>query len=243
MPGMNSDIEFSLEELESIFGEDSAEAQPQDQDVDSTQAQGAEKNESVETTKAFAHRLKAKTEEAVAAERERIAKDLGYESYADMQKQKEAKLLEDNGLDAKDVAPVVEKLVEERLKNDPRMKELDGYRERQMQEFAKRELEEIKKLTNGEVTSLEQVPADVIEDWKKTGSLKKSYIALHGEELIVKARATAPKGDTTHLQSPSSAPPAPSETRLLTEEEKRVWRIFNPGMSEEELNKKTVKKE
>lgn len=238
----NSDIEFSLEELESIFGENSAEAQPQETDIDSTPAQGTEQN-SVETTKAFAHRLKEKTEAAVAAERERIAKDMGYENYEAMQKSKEAKLLEDSGLNPEDVGPTVEKIVEERLKNDPRMKELEGYRERQMQEFAKKELEELNHLTNGEITKLEQVPKDVLDDWKKTGSLKKSYIALHGEELIVKARTQSPKGTTTHLQSPTSAPPAPSEMRLLTEEEKRVWRIFNPGMSEEELNKKTIKKE
>lgn len=237
-----SEMDFSLEDLEALLNEDSAASQPQETDDASSQAQGAKSTEdSIETTKAFAHRLKAKTEEAVVAERERIAKDMGYESYEAMQKSKEAKLLEDSGLNSEDVAPVVEKLVEERLKNDPRMKELDGYRERQMQEFAKRELEEIKKLTNGEVTSIDQIPSDVIEDWKKSGSLKKSYITLHGEELIVKARSSAPKGTTTHLQNPAGAPPTPTGTRPLTAEEKKVWKTFYPRMSEEELNKKMVK--
>lgn len=239
-----SDVEFSIDELEAMFNENSSESQPTENSNASTQAQGVEKEivtpDNVETTKVFAHRLKEKTEKAVAEERERIAKDLGYESYNDMQKRKEVKILEDSGLNPDDVSPVVDKIVEERLKNDPRMKELDGYRERQMQEFAKSELEEIKKLTGGEITSMSQVPSDVLEDWKKSGSLKKSYIALHGEELIVKARASATKGSTSHLQPTFGSAPQASKVRPLTNAEKDAWRKFFPNMTDEELNKKTT---
>lgn len=241
MPGTNGDMDLSLEELEALFKEEPEATPPQQIDDASAKTPGA--GDSMESTKAFAHRLKEKTESAIVAERERIAKELGYESYDELQKSKEKKMLEDNGLNSDDVAPVVDKIVEERLKNDPRMKELDNYREQQMKEFANKELEEIKTLTNGEVTSMEQIPKDVLEDWKKSGSLKKSYIALHGEELIVKARTIAPKATTTHLQSPGGAPPQPSEFRLLTDEEKKIWKIFNPSMTEEELNKKQIKKE
>lgn len=240
-------LDFSLEELESLFNDEVPESQPEGQQTDPTQTQGAEKEQvtpdNVETSKVFAKRLREKTEKAVAEERERIAKELGYESYSTMQKQKESRMLEESGLNPEDVSPVVDKIVEERLKNDPRMKELDSYRERQMKEFAKKELEQIKELTGGTVTSMDQIPEDVLEHWKTSGSLKKSYIALHGEELIAQARRSAPRPSTNHLQSPSGSPPTPSDVRPLTDEEKKVWKLFNPQMSEEELNKKTVKKE
>lgn len=244
---MEGELDFTLEELESLFKEEAPESQPEDDKNGSAQAQGVSKEEitpeNVETSKVFAKRLREKTEKAVAEERDKIAKDLGYENYADMQKHRESKILEDSGLNPDDVSPVVDKIIEERLKNDPRMKELDGYRQRQMQEFAKKELEEIKELTGGTITSMDQIPADVLEDWKKTGSLKKSYISLHGEELIVQARKSVPKPSTSHLQSPSGSPPAPTDVRPLTAEEKKIWKIFNPRMSDEELDKKTIKKE
>lgn len=239
------ELDFSLEELESLFSEESAESQPQSDESDSAQAQGVGKEhvtlDNMETSKVFSQRLKAHAAKEVAAERERIAKDLGYESYEDMQKHRESKILEDSGLNPNDVSPVVDKIVEERLKNDPRMKELASYRERQMQEFAKKELEELKQLTNGAITSMDQIPKDVLEDWQKTGSLKKSYISLHGEELILKARTQAPKASTSHLQSPGGTPPQSSGTRPLTEEERRIWKMFNPKITDEELNQKTIK--
>lgn len=244
MPG-NDDLDYSLEELDALFADDDSSQEDtspaNDEGTAHSASQQVEKD--VEKTQAFAHRLREKTDKAVAEERERIAKDMGYESYEAMQKRKEAKLLEDSGLNPDDVSPVVEKLVEERLKNDPRLKELEGYRERQMQEFAKKELNELNKLTGGDITSLDQVPQDVLDDWKKTGSLKKSYIALHGEELIVKARTNATKSTTSHLQSGGGTPPPPATERPLTADEKAAWRVFYPGISEEELNKKTVKKE
>lgn len=246
MPGEDA-LNLTLDELEALFSSEVPESRPEEQGNVSTPAQGVSKEEitpeNVETTKVFAKRLREKTEKAVAEERERIAKELGYDSYDAMQKRKESKMLEESGLDPEEVSPVVDKIIEERLKNDPRMKELDSYRQKQMQEFAKQELEQIKELTGGAVTTMEQIPSDVLEHWKTSGSLKKSYITLHGEELIAQARRVAPKPSTTHLQSPSGSPPTPSDVRPLTAEEKKVWKLFNPQMSEEELNKKTIKKE
>lgn len=244
MPGKD-DLDYSLEELDALFADDDSSQKDTSPANDEGTAHPAPQpvEKDVEKTQAFAHRLREKTDKAVAEERERIAKDMGYESYEAMLKKKEAKLLEDNGLNPDDVSPVVEKLVEERLKNDPRLKELEGYRERQMQEFAKKELDELNALTNGEITDLSQIPQDVLDDWKKSGSLKKSYIALRGEELIMKARKGANKSTTSHLQSGGGTPPPPSTERPLTAEERAVWRVFNPGISEEELNKKTMKKE
>ena len=227
---------FTDSELEAILNGEkqqetppaSTEEQPQEQDVTKT--------------KAFANRLKESTDKARREEREAIAKELGYASYQEMQTKRQNKIFEDQGLDPDQVSPIVEKLVQERMENDPRIKELEKYREAQIQEFGRKELAEITKLTNGEVTTFEQIPKDVLDLWKQNGSLKASYLQLHGEELVLKARSEQNKGGTNHLKSPSGNtgnPDAPAK-RALTDKEKRLYKMFNPSVTDEEINKKLV---
>ena len=197
--------------------------------------------ENVDTTKAFAKRLKESTDKARAEERDAIAKSLGYESYADMQSARDKKLIEEKGLDPNEVAPIVEELVKKRIDDDPRMKELSELRKQKLKEFKDKELAEISKLTNGQISKLEQVPKDVLELWKTDGSLKSAYLKLHGEELILKARSEQNKGSTDHLNIPTGTT-IPTGQRLLTAEEKRVYKMFNPKITDEELNKKTTAK-
>lgn len=235
-----ANIGFTMEELEALFKDDQQATPPVNDETPSVTPPSEETPPPVDTTKAFAHRLKQETEKIRKQERDAIAAELGYQSYEEMQKAKERKLLEDKGLNPEDVTPVVDEIVQKRLNEDPRMKELEMFKQKQVEEFAKKELSELSNLTGTTYTSLEQLPKDVIEDWKKTGSLKKSYISLHGEELIINARKNIVKGDTTHLQQPTGTPPATSNKRPLTDKEKQVWKLFNPDLSDEELNKKTI---
>ena len=232
--------DFNLDDLDKMFEDERMNGQ--ETPPVNGQAEPDKTEVKVDETKAFAHRLKEKTEQAVAAERERIAKSLGYNSYEDMENSKQKKMLEQEGLDPEQVQPIVDKLVQERLANDPRMKELEGYRQRQVEEFAKRELAQLSELTGVKYNSLDDLPKDVIEDWRKTGSLKKSYISLHGEELIMQARNTAAKGTTNHMAPPEGvpAPITATKKRLLTDDEKKVWKMFNPRLTDEELNKKEI---
>lgn len=235
--------ELSLEELEDLFGGNDATPASTDE---TPPAQGNEPKkeevtpDNVTTTQAFARRLKEKTEEAIGTERERIAKSLGYGSYEEMVTAQEDRKLRDKGFDPETAKPVIDELVEARLKNDPRLQELEAYKAKQVEEYGKRELEELTKLTGGKITSLEQVPQDVITLWKTTGSLKAAYMQLHGEALIAEVRAQQLKGSTDHLRSPAGSPSTPTNTRPLTDEEKRVWRTFNPHITDEELAKKTM---
>ena len=234
---------FSYEELDKLFStEDTQESPTAETETQLTTEPQPETETNVETTKAFAKRLSEKTEQVRNEERQSIAKSLGYESYEDMMKKREMKTIEDKGFDPEEITPLVEELVQNRLNNDPRMKELEQLRAQQVQEFGKRELAEITKLTDGEITSLEQLPPEVLELWKKKGSLKSAYIELEGEKLIMKARSAQSKGSTSHLANASGVVTPPSNTRPLTAEEKEIWRFFNPGITEEELNKKTTKK-
>ena len=240
---MNGELnEFSLEQLEALFNEDIESATPPTEEVVETPSTEEVKSDTttVDNTKAFSERLKKSTAKAVQEERENIAKQMGYTSYEEMIKSKEAKLIEDSGLDPEQVNPVVEQLVKQRLDNDPRLKELETLRAQKVKEFAKQELAEISKLTDGEITKLEDIPKEVVELWKTKGSLKSAYLELKGEELITKMKSKQSKGSTSHMQNLSGTAPAQGNKRLLTAEEKSYWKYFNPGMTDEELNKKTI---
>lgn len=231
-------LEFTAEELAEIFGENTEEpSSTSTNEGDNTPPQETDNKEKEATrkeeTKAFSKRLNE--------EREKIAQTLGFKTYDEMMKANENKVISDKGLDPEEVAPIVDELVEKRLQNDPRLKELEGYRKQQAKEFGQRELAEISKLTGGEISRLEQLPPDVIEEWKRTGSLKTAFLIKRGEEYITKARASSSRGGTSHLHSASGTPPASDNTRPLTNEEKIAWKTFFPNMSDEEINKKTVK--
>ena len=199
-------------------------------------------NDKIDNTKAFAERLKVKSEKVRLEEREKIAKEFGYTSYDQMIKEREKKILEDKGLTPDEVAPVVEELVQQRLNNDPRMRELDEYRKKRTEEFALKELNELSKLTNGEISDLSQIPKDVVDEWSKTGSLKSAYLKLHGEELINKVRGEQFNGTTNHLKTPGNGSTVRDNKRPLTDDEIRIWKTFNPRMTDEELRKVMVDK-
>ena len=248
------DFDFTAEELDALFGTESQETPPADSNnatEQQTPPTGEQANtttttsveDTVETTKAFARRLSERTSKAVAEEREAIAHKLGYKSYEEMMQTTENRRLEDNGLDPAIAAPVINQLVEERLKNLPQMQELAELRALKVQEYGKQQLAEITKLTDGKITKLDQLPKEVIDIWKQTGDLKKAYLQVEGENLIMAARRAQSQGSVTHMATPQSGVSSiPTDRRLLTEEEKRVWKLFNPQMTDEELNKQTTKK-
>lgn len=231
---------LSQSELDELFSDDNGTQQSPAVEGNSSGTQ----QDDVESTKAFSKRLKERTDKAVAEEREAIATKLGYSSYDDMMKRQENKLLEDKGLDPEQVSPIVEELVKKRLNEDPRIKEFEILKQRQIQDFAEKELSELSKLTGVQYTSIDQLPKDVIEDWRKSGSLKRSYISLHGEELILKSKAAASKGTTEHLENVGTGPSTEPENhkRHLTKEEREIWKFFNPQMTEEMLDKKMIDK-
>ena len=238
----NGANEFSLEELDNLFKEEGQQETPPASSKTESPANPPEQKEDVTQTQAFAHRLKEEKDKARKEARDEIATALGYESFEALQKSRENKLLEDKGLDPEQVNPIVDELVKQRLDNDPRMKELEALKQQQVRAFAEKELKDISTLTGEQYTSLDQLPKDVIEDWKTSGSLKSSYIKLHGEELIIKARKAQTQGSTQHLQSTAGSAPTPTDTRPMTDREKAIYKFFNPGVKDEELDKKMYKK-
>lgn len=246
MPGNDGVNEFTAAELEELFSDEFQSEPPQTEKP--TEPQKEEKptdeNEAskVDTTKAFAKRLKESTDKARQEERDAIAKSLGYASYDELQKSREKQIIEDKGLDPEQVSETVDELVKKRLEEDPRLKELDELKKQRVKEFGEKELAEISKLTNGEITKFSQLSKEVIDLWTKKGSLKSAYLELEGEKLITKMRGEQSKGSTNHLANPSGSTSNPTK-RALTDKEKEIWKRFNPRMTDEELNKIMVDKE
>lgn len=247
----NGADDFTLDDLDRFLsGEGDAtpasneEGGQKSQSTPTEPAQSGEQKPDVTETKAFANRLKEATTKARNEERDAIAKELGYESYADMQKKRQDQMLEEKGFDPAEVSPIVEELVERRIAEDPRFKELDSIREQKMKEWAEKELKDLSDLTGGRVKTLADVPKPVIDRWKATGSLKSAYMELEGENLIRSMRNTAngeaTRGSTAHMSSPTSTPNnVHVETRPYTDREKDIYRLFNPDVKEEELSKMT----
>ena len=239
--------EFTAAELEELFSDESQSESSQtkqttepQKDETSTEPKKEEAGE-VDKTKAFAKRLKESTDKARQEERDAIAKSLGYESYEDLQKNREKKIIEEKGLDPEQASEAINEIVKKRLDDDPRMKELDELKKQRVKEFGEKELAEISKLTNGEITKFSQLSKEVIDLWTKKGSLKSAYMELEGEKLINKIRGEQSKGSTSHLANPSGTGGEQTK-RSLTDQEKAIWKRFNPRMTEEELSKITVDK-
>lgn len=230
---VNEDDDVLEIDVEDLFKD------PEETEETETTKETKETTESSPETKAVAKRIsevKSKTETEV---QERVAKEAGFESYAAMKAAQEKKIMADAGLDEDDVEAVVSKLVEKRLADDPRMKKLTAYEEREKQQFVKTQLSEINKLTGQNFTSLDQLPPETLSLWEKTGNLKQAYLATQGEELIIKGIKQSEKGTLTHLANSGSN--TGIKTRALTEEEKDIWRAIMPDITEEELSKKTTK--
>lgn len=241
------DNDFTAEELEQLFGDKDEESSPSPNEETietnvNNEEKPAEKTSNIDTTKAFAKRLKESTDKARLEEREAIAKSLGYASYDEMRKNQEKKIVEDKGYDFDEISPMIEKIVTSRINSDPRLAELEELRQQKINDFGKKELAEITKLTDGEITSFDQLPQQVIDNWKKNGSLKSAYLEVEGENLITKIKSKNSKGSTNHLKDMSESSTIQSNKRLLTNEEKNLYKFFNPSMNDEELNKMLVDK-
>lgn len=231
------DDTLSDEELDELFGDEQQETPP------AQEAQDKDLGDKAEQTKAFANRLQKRTTEAVTAEQERIAKEMGFNTYDEMMKSRQNKAIEDKGLDPEVVSPIIDELVNDRLAKDPRMAELDALRQERVNAFADKELKELSKLTGIEYTSLDKIPKDVIEDWKTSGSLVKSYMSLHGADLLRATRKAAAAGTTDHLASPKgTSAPTPSNMRHLTDQERSVYKQMIRGITDKELDEKLVEK-
>ena len=234
---MEKDEQTEIDEIEKEIAElikDDQDSSPEKQEqksAENTQESKKSDEEKKSDAKAFSIRLNE--------EREKIAKEAGYESYEDMRKQREKKKLEDKGLDPDVASPVLEDLVKQRLEQEVLKKK---EQEREFKEWCDKEVKQLSTLTDGKIKSLSDVPQDVVKLSETTGSLKSAYLQLHGEELIaqIKLKQTSQesKGTTDHLAQIKDGVSASGKTRPLTPEERKAYKMIIRNITDEELDKK-----
>lgn len=191
------------------------------------------KEKELELTAAMSKRInevRAKTEAEV---RDKIAKELGFETYDAMQKAKHKKEIADAGYDPDDLEKVIEPLLEKRLASDPRMLKLQQIEEQEKKTYISNQLAEIEKVTGLKLTEADLSP-ETVELWQKGVELSKAYIATNSAKIL----AANTKGSTAHLSSGTGT--GGTKLRGLTQAEKDLYRAINPYATEEELNKKTL---
>ena len=222
----NDELNISIDDL---FKDPEPEVQPQE-----TTSEESEPN----MTKAVSERINTVRKKTETETQEKIAKELGYDSYQAMQKANEQKMLRDAGLDEEEIGAVVEKLVQKRLAEDPRLKKLEQIEANEKANFVTAQLKEINKLGNN-FASIDELPKETLDMWEKIGDLKQAYLATQGEALLNRRYANQDKGSLKHLASPDQSNVG-TKARKLTESEKAIWRSVFPDITEEELSKKTM---
>lgn len=221
--------------IDDLF-KDPEESQPQED----TSNSDTKSNEPSEMTKRMTDRINDVRRKTETETQEKIAKDLGYSSYAEMQKDKEHSLIKDYGYDPDDIEKLVEPLLEKRLANDPRFRKLEELERKEQDDYIKAQLTKINKLSDKKFTTVDELPEETIALWGKGVDLSKAYLATAGEELLSKKAIVADKGTLSHLAEGGNSKPAITKSRLMTEEEKNFYKAINPYITDEELAKKTV---
>lgn len=224
----NKVTNFSIDDL---FKDPEEDLKPQDE-----QKPAQEPSEMTKEMSKRINEVRAKTERET---RDAMAKELGYDNYEAMKKANEKQVLRDAGLDDAEIEPIVQKLVEKRFAEDPRMKRLEEYEQRDKANFVNEQLKEVNKLTGLNYKDVSELPQEVLTMWEKTGNLKQAYLATQGETLLTKSLAGKQNGSLAHLANPGSTGVGVKE-RPLTAEEKDIWRMVNPDITDEELSKKTM---
>ena len=132
-----------------------------------------------EMTKAVSERINTVRKKAESETEERVAKELGYDSYEAMRKANENKLLKSAGIDETDeeLMAAINKIVEQRINDNPRMKKLAEIEEDEKNKFVKAQLKEINEMTGNKFTSIDELPKETLDMWGKIGNLSQAYFA------------------------------------------------------------------
>lgn len=230
---IDEDIELSVDDLFKDPEDSQTQDNSQGQSSDDSKNDGNE-NLTKNMTKRI-NEVRRKTELEV---QDRVAKQAGYASYEDMMKATERKIVEDQGYDPDEINKLLEPLIEKRLSNDPRFKKLEEIESREKDAYLSQQLAAINKISDVKYKSVNDLPDETLNLFAKGVDLKQAFYATQGEGLLSKAANKANNGSLNHLA------PLPNgngvKTRGLNAEEKAMYRMIIPGITEEELSKKTI---
>ena len=233
---IDDELDISIDDL---FNNDEDSQTSDEQSNESEESSDNSSNsEDDDMTDRVRHRINDVRRKTERDTQERIAKDLGYESYSEMLKAKESNLIREHGYDEDDINELLTPLLEARLAADPRFKKLEEIEQREQQNYITEQLKAINKLSGNKFKSVEDLPEATRNLWAKGVELEDAYIATAGKELLTKNAANVQKGSLSHLAPTSSN--GGTKKRGLTEYEKQMYRSIMPDITEEELNSKTI---
>lgn len=230
---IDEEIELSVDDL---FKDPEESLTQEDTSTESDNTDNSSKSDDM--TDRVRHRINDVRRKTELETQERIAKELGYESYQDMLKAKESKLIKEHGFDEEDVEKLLTPLLEARLANDPRFKKLEEIEAKEKQNYITEQLTAINKISGNKFKSVDDLPEATINLWAKGVELEEAYLATAGKELLTKSAASAQKGSLTHMAPTSSN--GGTKKRGLTDYEKQLYRNIMPDITEEELNSKMI---
>ena len=196
--------------------------------------------EPVDQTKAFATRLKEEKAKAKLEAREEIAQSFGYDSweaYCDAQTNKK---LEDNGLDAETVRPVLKDLI----KSDPdyvrAIKKAQEYEELEKEMFASDSIKKLNSTYGTNYQSINDLDPETIKMWNEGTPLEKAFAANNYKTIVdiaVKNATSRKKQDAgkSHLNNVSGNNTT-SATREVSKAEVELAKRW--GFTEEEIKKR-----
>lgn len=204
-----------------------------DTDDEETDTSSAEEKETTEGVAKRINEVRRKTENDT---KNSVAKEFGFDNYEEFLKAKDKQAMEKAGLEDEEQQALIEKLVEEKIARDPRIKRLEEIEAKDKENFVKTQLSEINKM-GFNYKEVSQLPQETLDMWEKIGDLKKAFIATNYDEIQTK-KTNANQSSLSHLAAPTGA--NKTKTRALTDEEKGIYRMVFPEISDDELNKKTI---
>lgn len=193
----------------------------------------------INLTENMRHRINEVRRKTETETQNKVAKELGFDSYDELLKANEDSLIREHGFDKDDVEKVLEPLIESRLTNDPRFKKLEEFEKHEQDRYINEQLAEINRMSGIKYNSVDDLPQETINLWSKGVDLDKAYLATEGKSILLKSTNNARKGTLNHLVPPGTNSGA--KTRGLTEKEKEFYRSIVEGITDEELSQKTIK--
>lgn len=224
-------IELGIDDL---FKDPEDSQPPQEPSTKPADKKPTEPSEMTKNMTARINEVRAKTEQEV---QDRVAKLAGFSDYASMVKAQEKQTIEKHGFREEDVNKLLNDLLEKRLADDPRLKRLSEYEEREKQSYIKSQLAEINKVAGTKFKAAEELPPETIALWSKGIDLDQAYLATAGKQLINRNIEAAKQGTLNHLYSTGSNSGA--KVRAMSAQELAFYKSINPYATDKELSEKT----
>lgn len=204
-----------------------------------TQQPDPQSEQDITQTQAFSKRLSEATKkvraEAVAETRQSIAESFGYDSWDEYLKAQQSSAISNKGYEPDEVLP----LIKEAMKSDPEYIEAMKYKaekeELEKTLWAKNSLMDLNAEYGTDFKSVDELDKDTIDLWNKGVDLKKAYAANNMSKIIDArvAQAKSKQSGKDHLTEPKSG--AQGEVRNLSSNELKVFKLFNPDATDEEI--------